>query len=306
MIHHVFANRSNVGDWLSARGIQFLLRPHGVREHLCDEPFVEETLTELRGAGPEDLIVIGGGGLFMDYFVPFWQGFAEVTDRVPFCLWGVGYCDMKRECSRPPAELLAGIVKRSRVCSVRDELTRRQLAGCALPPPVACPTVALIEERPAGFGLLHVDAFDNVGETNYERMNALGAEFSRATGRPFRTLNNLIPAGREGALQSVLDSYAASDLILTGRLHGCVIGLAMGRKVLALSGDHKVESFMEAAGLGDWVLDLPRVEELSERLRALPGQPVPREFVVAARRGNQAIAARVLALLAPGASAAPA
>ena len=40
MIHHVFANRSNIGDWLSARGIQALLGPQRVMEHLCDEPFV--------------------------------------------------------------------------------------------------------------------------------------------------------------------------------------------------------------------------------------------------------------------------
>ena len=240
----------------------------------------------------------------MDYFVPFWRGFTEIASRVPFCLWGVGYCDMKRERSLPPQDLLPGIVRQSRVCSVRDELTRRYLASCELPPPVACPTVAVIQERPSGFGLLHVDAFDNVGETNYERMNALGEVFSRETGRKFRTRNNLIPAGKESELQSVLDSYAASDLILTGRLHGCIIGLAMGRKVLALSGDHKVESFMDAAGLGEWVLDLAGVDELEERLRALPGQPSPREFMTATRRGNEAVAARVLALLTPGASAA--
>ena len=41
MIHHVFANRSNIGDWLAARRIQHLLRPLTVKEHLCDEPFVE-------------------------------------------------------------------------------------------------------------------------------------------------------------------------------------------------------------------------------------------------------------------------
>ena len=46
MIHHVYANRSNAGDWLSALGIQRLLAPLPVTEHLCDEPFVEETLQE--------------------------------------------------------------------------------------------------------------------------------------------------------------------------------------------------------------------------------------------------------------------
>ena len=41
MIHHVYANRSNIGDWLSPRGIQRLLSPLLVTEHLCDDPFVD-------------------------------------------------------------------------------------------------------------------------------------------------------------------------------------------------------------------------------------------------------------------------
>lgn len=69
-VHHVFANRSNVGDWLSARGIQALLGPGRVAEHLCDGPFVPETLAALSAVTQYDLVVIGGGRL-MDYFAPF-------------------------------------------------------------------------------------------------------------------------------------------------------------------------------------------------------------------------------------------
>src|SRR5205823_8029379 len=78
-LYHVFANRSNAGDWLSARGIRSLLDAPAVTELLCDEPFVPETLERLSSAGPGDLIVIGGGGLFMDYFEPFWRGFGPVA-----------------------------------------------------------------------------------------------------------------------------------------------------------------------------------------------------------------------------------
>ena len=295
MIHHVFANKSNVGDWLSARAIQFLLGPSVVTEHLCDEPFVVETLGRLALASPRDFIVIGGGGLFMDYFAPFWSGFAEIAHRVPFCIWGVGYCDMKRECSRPPPDLLARIVQQSRLCYVRDELTRQNLPGVPLPPPVPCPTVALIHERAAGFGLLHVDALDNVGEAIYDEMNKVGQAFCAETGRTFGTINNLIPAGEDSALQSVLERYAAADLILTGRLHGCIIGLAMGRKILAISGDNKVESFMQAAGLGGWVLDLSGIASLHDRLRLLPAQVAPEDFLASARSQNCVVADQVMA-----------
>ena len=64
MIHHVFANRSNIGDWLSAKGIQRLLQPAPVTENLCDEVFVAQTLDALNRLEPSDLVLIGGGGIF--------------------------------------------------------------------------------------------------------------------------------------------------------------------------------------------------------------------------------------------------
>lgn len=295
MIHHVFANRSNIGDWLSARAIQSLLASP-VTEHLCDEPFVPETLEQLSQLTERDLIVIGGGGLFMDYFVPFWEGFRDIAKRVPFCIWGVGYCHMKREDSRPPASLLEDIVSRSRLSVVRDDITRRYLANCDMPQPVPCPTISIVDSQPVGHGLLHVDAFDNVGEANYETMEAVGKAFAESTSRPFHSINNLIPAGNETALAGAIARYQQADLILTGRLHGCIIGLAMGRKVLAVSGDHKVESFMNAAGLDDWVLDLHQLDRLGQRLGELPTQPTPADFLRSARDEHRMIGARIAQL----------
>lgn len=298
MIHHVYANQSNVGDWHSARGIQSLLAPRTVTEHFCDEPFVPATLAALSKAGPRDFIIIGGGGLFMDYFAPFWQGFKPIAARVPFVIWGAGACDMKLEASRPPRELVTSIVRQSSLCIVRDELTRNLLAGCHLPPPVICPTVVAV--RTVGGEtkrLLHADHYDNVGAAVYERMVAVTEEFAARTGRICCQTNNLIPAGHNGALQKSLALYASADLIVTSRLHGCIIGLATGRRVLAVSGDHKVESFMNAAGLGDWVCGLNEIDSLPARLERLHEQPLPAKFIEEGRRQNRAVAERVIALL---------
>src|SRR5262249_44260367 len=138
MIHHVFAKRSNAGDWLAARGIQALLGTQEIREHLCDRPFAAGTLAALARTGPEDLIVIGGGGLFTDSFTPFWEGFRPIARRTPFCIWGVGFVDLDGERSRPPRALLQEITAAARVCRVRDELTRAFLAPVPLPDPVPC------------------------------------------------------------------------------------------------------------------------------------------------------------------------
>ena len=296
MIHHVFANKSNIGDWLSALGIQSLLAPQPVVEHLCDEPFVPETLKQLADTGPEDLIVIGGGGLFMDYFLPFWEGFREIARRTAFCIWGVGYCDLKRARSRPPAALLTEIIGQSRFCSVRDELTRRRLPECRLPPPTACPSLCVLgPPSEPGFGVLHVDNYTTAGAEVYEFMDACAREFAATTGRPFRATNNHLPS--PGEVAPVLKQYALSDLVLSSALHGCVLALAMGRKVLAVSGDRKIESFMEAAGLDEWVCDLHEIDRISERLSRLHEQPAPHDFLRRALDANVSIARRVLALV---------
>ena len=294
MIYHVFANKTNIGDWLSARAIQSLLGVEGLTELFCDEPRVGDTIERLGHATARDLVIIGGGGLFMDYFAPFWEGFREISHRVPFCIWGVGFCDLKREHSRVATHLLEDIISRSRLTIVRDELTHQYLSACALPPSVGCPTFSLLEEAPQSFGLLHVDAFDNVGEANFERMEEVGRAFAARTGRSYRRINNEILPGKESELARTLETYARADLILSGRLHGCIIGLALGRKVLVVSGDRKIESFMHSAGLADWVLDLDKIGELPQALDRLPTQPAPTRFLSEVRRQNRGIATQVL------------
>ena len=299
MIHHVFANRSNAGDWLSARGIQSLLAPWPVVEHWCDAPFVSETLATLARATERDFIIIGGGGLFMDYFVPFWEGFLSITERVPFVIWGVGYCDMKRERTIPPPKLIEEIVSRARLCVVRDDLTHRHLARCQLPPPVPCPAMVAVPTAAAvpEPRLLHVDHFDNVGKVIHEFMVKTGEMFAEKTGRSYRQTNNLLPGGHFKALGRIVELYTSADLVLTSRLHGCIMALATGRRVLAVSADHKVESFMAAAGLSEWVMDLDSSGSLMERLHRLPEQKPPCSFVERARAQNRSVAARVRELI---------
>lgn len=289
MIYHVFANRSNVGDWLSARGIQALLDAGPVRELLCDEPFVAETIDVLSAAGPEDAVVIGGGGLFMDYFEPFWRAFEPLSLRLSFFIWGVGYCDLKQEPSLAPRELLSAVAGRSRRCIVRDELSRDLLGLPGLPDPVPCPALNVLSEAAGGHGILHVDNYSTAGAETYEAMEEAARRFAGETGRPFRKTNNRIPPGSEEALARCLEAYACSDLVLSSALHGCVIALAMGKKVLAVSGDRKIDAFMDAMGLGAWVLEASPEAGIAGGLSRLVDQPPAAGAVGAARAANRGV-----------------
>jgi len=294
MIHHVFANRSNIGDWLAAKGIQRLLRPHWVTEHLCDEVFVAQTLSALRELGPQDLVIIGGGGLFMDYFAPFWIGLSELRPRFRYCIWGVGYCDLKAEPSHPPLDVVRTIASNSELCVVRDELTRNYLGSQALPPPVPCPSLVECDAVPVGHGVLHVDNYTPVGALAFEAMDAACREYAAATARPYRRTNNRIEPDRERELQQCLSLYAQSDVVVSSALHGCIIAVAMGRSVLAVSGDRKIEEFMTAAGLGDWVLDATDLSRLKSMIAELREQAFVPAFVDRARKANAAVAASIL------------
>jgi polysaccharide pyruvyl transferase WcaK-like protein len=283
MIYHVYANRSNIGDWLSARGIQKHFAADEIVELLCDEPFVPDTIDTLSTASHDDLVIIGGGGLFMDYFLPFWESFEPLSKRLRFAIWGVGCCNLKRGPTLPPRELLEQIVSRAELCVVRDDLTREYLGNCAVQAEVPCPSVAVIDAVALGCGVLHVDAWDNVGEQLYAYMHRTAQESAARTGRPFASTNNLIRKGDERDLQRVLSLYRDADVILTGRLHGCIIGLAMGRKVVAVSGDRKLESFMSHVGLSDWVCDLGQSNRIPTLLARAPEQRLDSSWVERAR-----------------------
>lgn len=233
----------------------------------------------------------------MDYFAPFWQGFRTLIGRLRYCIWGAGYCDLKDEPSRMPADLLVPIVERSHLCVVRDEMTRLHLglSDISIAP---CPSVSGIDDVPQpGCGVLHVNNYTTVGVHGYDAMRTAGLLLAEKLGCPYRETNNRISSESRELLGNVLSLYARSDRVLSSALHGCIVSVATGRKVIAVSGDWKIEEFMRSAGLGEWVIgndNLTRLESLMERLQL---QPDTKEFLRAARAANRVVARRILALV---------
>jgi hypothetical protein len=204
-------------------------------------------------------------------------------------------CDLKQRNTLGPVALLREIISHSRLTAVRDQLTWDFLRSDQVLPPVICPTINAVRAvRPQGSALLHVDHYELVGPERYEQMVDTARQAAAEGKRLYLQANHRIPPGNDAALRRVLDLYAQAELVLTSRLHGCIIGLAMGRKVLAVSGDRKIESFMQAIGLGDWVCSPHEIDSLPERLAELPLQPVPARQIEQAREQNRQIARRLL------------
>ena len=138
--------------------------------------------------------------------------------------------------------------------------------------------------------------YDVIGHRAWLRSTEITKTFCRETNRPYREFDNTIPGGRETQddLELALGKYRSADLIVTSRLHGCIIGVAMGKRVLALSRDHKVDEFMKQADLSDWVCDPEDSEMFEARLQMLVAQPNRAYFVTETRRKNIAVAQAIL------------
>lgn len=273
MIYHVFANKSNIGDWLSAKGIQTCLTGQSVTELFCDTDFVDETMQRLTALKPDDFVIIGGGGLFMNYFLPFWEAFSTVSQRVAFGIWGVGYCDTTHEDSLPPHGLLEAVIRQSRFCFVRDAITRAYLSNVDLPAPSNCTSLLCLWPSQRGKSdLLHVDNYTTVGSEAFDFMDELAQQYADETDRVYRRTNNRISSADDVQLRQRLELYETSELVISSALHGCIIGTALGKKVLAVSGDRKIDSFMHSIGLGDWVCSRDQLHRLPHMLQMLVNQ----------------------------------
>ena len=297
MIYHVYANQTNIGDWVSAKGIQSTLQGLALTELFCDGPWIDETVRTIAAASSDDLVVIGGGGLLMDYFDRFWTGLAGLEQLPALVGWGVGVCDLKQETSTGLMPAIREVFRRAAKVSVRDELTRAAVGADLVPEPMLCSAVLAITPEPvAKRGVLHVDNYNAVGGAVFESMNETCQAFARQTGRAFARTNNRIDRGRADMLAQCLDRYRNADVVVSSGLHGCIIAAAMGRKVVAVSGDRKVDGFMQAIGLEDWCLDYHEAAGLPDLLDTVAEQPSVTDRVDEVRAQNAAFGAEVRAL----------
>jgi polysaccharide pyruvyl transferase WcaK-like protein len=297
MIYHIYANQSNIGDWLSAQGIQKLLNPESLVECFCDTPFVGDTIEKLSHATSKDLIVIGGGGLLMDYFIPFWTAFKTISEKIPFCVWGIGYCDLKMEETKPPAKLISEILVNSRLSIVRDEITRTYLKSLKLPAPVQCPSLNVINNISIeSQDLLHVVNYSTVGPEAYNEMCFQGKLWAKKNNKVYRETNNLIQKGDIEQLNNILSLYRRSGYVLSSALHGCIISAAMGLKVITVSGDRKIEGFMNVIGLQEYVLEPNECSKIQQLLNVSINQKNPRDVIEEIRNSNKNIAEKILTI----------
>ncbi len=169
---------------------------------------------------------------------------------------------------------------------------------CFLPKPVACPSINVVETIiEKGKDLLHVTNYSTATPETYEAMCVITEAYADGKNIVCRQTNNLISKGSEKELAEILCRYQLSGIVVSSALHGCIIAVAMGLKVIAVSGDWKIDAFMEAVGLKDWVLNYNEPHLLPQLLADIENQTATTTYLSSIKLANKEIAADILDVL---------
>jgi len=326
----LYGNDWNIGDHLAARGIEVALglpvRALPVEGNVALSPM-------LRQLSADDAVVVGGGGLFKGSFDSFWRTLLSSLDRrVPIVVWGVGVCDVVGRDTVGDRWLHGEIARRSIACAVRDEQSADGLPGDVQI--VACPAHLAVRELFRGahrscetlLYLEHPELLEAISQrvgvrTVGTKLAAQISHLATASGRRFDAFDNRVARRRDdrwlsgrvatrapgvpryirrvrnsAVLAAVSQHYLPADLIVTSRLHGAIIGFALGKPVVALSGDRKIDSYFGEVDLPEYVTASPEeLPALAESFRTQPSVVVHVDRICVA---NQEFAAAVLERLA--------
>ncbi len=248
---YLYAGRGNVGDYLSHLGVREVVRLPGL-ELFAGRPGsreLERTLTDPRFRERYRVLVIGGGGLFQGCFNDFWR--TVLASGLPYVVFGVGANKLGGQRSVTDASLLADIVRGAAYVQVRDTLTREAIMSSGVGEEIPlglCPATSYVyprywlEDRSSRATLLHVvhpsDLRMAQGDLGRIREN-LRAQAQRLE-LSYMEEDNMSPR-----LEAVLKRYAGARLVVSSRLHGCIISYAMGIPFVPLRCDEKIEAFLQ-------------------------------------------------------------
>ncbi len=157
--HIHVADRNNKGDRAIVLAVQELLRQQF--KHCWISNFSVALLkkggaADLKKINSADLVVIGGGGIFYSYFLPYSLDFIKGIKK-PIVILGAGYI---REIGAPAlspasAQSVAQLVKAAALVGVRDNNTKKFLVAQGVLPAtvevIGDPAILLKEKKPRGF-----------------------------------------------------------------------------------------------------------------------------------------------------------
>ncbi|MGB2963582.1 MAG: polysaccharide pyruvyl transferase family protein [Anaerolineales bacterium] len=258
-VFHIYANKSNVGDFLSALAIKKLIKIK-LQDLYWTARNSEFTTRKLNELNENDIIIIGGGGLLKDYFLSMWEMLIKNYKGNKIVIWGVGECvNKERENTRLPDEVFDSIANIATKIYVRDYQTKLKFERCnAVVDLVGCPSMVLANkwQKTGDRYLLHIVHSQLMRNTILfwrEKAIALAANM----GLKYIEVNHIFPSNiikRYLYWIKLQYYYKNSSLILSSRLHGIIIGSTFNVPVIPISNDYKIEAYWKGTLGGTKVL----------------------------------------------------
>jgi polysaccharide pyruvyl transferase WcaK-like protein len=246
---YIYANKRNVGDYISHKGVEQIVGEDGPST-FCSSVYLkrmESTLDKYKKRNPNCLLVIGGGGLFQSTFNDFWE--IVLSKKMKYCVVGVGINKMSGR-KEMPTELLQQVIASSSYTIVRDKQSSDRLASSAKPDSFSmslCPSVNYFNNE-----FWNPNPLDNsvlLHVVHPSDLRLAGAD-------RISIANNLKKIAKALALQYVEHTNMSSNhkkclknihnakIVVSSRLHGCIMAYGMGVPFLPLYCDHKMKSFV--------------------------------------------------------------
>ncbi len=303
---HVW-DKKNKGDYAIVLAVQELLKKQFPECKITDFPInllKDGKLSDAKKINQNNFVIIGGGGIFYSYFLPYNQEFIKAIS-IPMAIFGAGYIKEidAPELSLAAATSVAYLAKQAKFVGVRDNNTKKFLVKYGVKTNkievVGDPAALLSETKPAkliinnkktslkiglnlnysgwlGFGKWHNDilkAYREVAEYFQKNYDAQIYYLKHHPGEnkiyPELKIKNLKLVDLKPVEQKYI--YGELDLIVGMMLHVGVMAFGAGTPEISVAYDLRNHSFAEFIGHKELVVDLPTLKsgELLKRVKML-------------------------------------
>lgn len=245
---YIYANKRNVGDYISHLGLKEIVGKDGP-DLFCSPVWLKEFkahIALLKTHNPNVLLVIGGGGLLQPVFEPFWH--LVLQSGLRFAVHGIGINKMTGR-GEMNSDLFSKIAKGANHLGVRDTYTFNFLKQYEPHNLIltACPSINYLVPRywqprvrksnillhlvhPSDVRLAGAD-LDTISKNLKTVAQKLGMEYQEHT-------------NMDSSHARMLKRVSNARLIVSSRLHGCIMGFGMGIPFLPLLCDDKMKAFL--------------------------------------------------------------
>jgi hypothetical protein len=245
---YVYANKRNVGDYISHLGLKEIVGVDGP-SLFCSPVWLaefKEYIKILQRHNHDALLVIGGGGLLQPVFEPFWE--VVLSSGLRFSAHGIGVNRMtgRGELNK---SLFEKIGKNAEHLGVRDLYTKEMFEknGMKTSTLTACPSINYLYPRywkkaaSSKSVLLHLIHPSDVrlAGANLLTISENLKKIAFDLGLQYQEHTNM-----DSSHVRMLNRVRQSTVIVSSRLHGCIMGYGMGIPFLPLLCDEKISEFL--------------------------------------------------------------